>query len=306
MHISFFCKDDNASAWLEELRAALPQAILTPWQPGAALADLAVVWAPPQHMFDEQTQLRTIFNVGAGVDALMQLRLPPQAMVVRLDDAGMAVQMAEYVCHALAQHTRGFDGYQTDAQVALWCRRPPIKRTDFPVGIMGLGVLGQRVAQALQGFEYPVRAWTRTPKRMGGIVCYAGLAQLPEFLASSRALVCLLPLTPDTQGILNLANLSQLQPKGYLINVARGGHLVEADLLELLDSGRLAGATLDVFGAEPLPDSHPFWRHPLIRVTPHISASTVPGQSMAQIADKIQALARGEPVSGVVNKKQGY
>ena len=306
MHISFFCKDDNASAWLADLRAALPQAIVTPWQPGAALADLAVVWAPPQHMFDEQTQLRTIFNVGAGVDALMQLRLPPQALVVRLDDAGMAVQMAEYVCHAVSQHTRGFDRYQSDAQDANWARRPPINRTEFPVGIVGLGVLGQRVAQALQHFEYPVQGWSRTPKAIPGVRCYAGPSQLAEFLASSRLLVCLLPLTPETKGILNLATLSQLQPNGYLINVARGAHLVEADLLTLLDSGHLAGATLDVFRTEPLPPSHPFWRHPRIRVTPHISASTLPRQSMAQIVGKIQALARGEPISAIVNPNHGY
>lgn len=306
MHISFFCKDDNASAWLADLRAALPQAIVTPWQPGAALADLAVVWAPPQHMFDEQTQLRTIFNVGAGVDALMQLRLPPQALVVRLDDAGMAVQMAEYVCHAVSQHTRGFDRYQSDAQDANWARRPPLNRAEFPVGILGLGVLGQRVAQALQHFEYPVQGWSRTPKAISGVRCYAGPSQLAEFLASSRLLVCLLPLTPETKGILNLATLSQLQPNGYLINVGRGAHLVEADLLTLLDSGHLAGATLDVFRTEPLPPSHPFWRHPRIRVTPHISASTLPRQSMAQIVGKIQALARGEPVSAIVNPNHGY
>lgn len=306
MHISFFCKDDNASAWLKDLRAALPQAIVTPWQPGAALADLAVVWAPPQQMFDEQTQLSTIFNVGAGVDALMQLRLPPKALVVRLDDAGMAVQMAEYVCHAVSQYTRGFDRYQSAAHDANWVRRPPLNRAEFAVGIMGLGVLGQRVAQALQHFEYPVLGWSRTLKAIAGVRCYAGPSQLAEFLASSRLLVCLLPLTPETKGILNLATLSQLQPNGYLINVARGAHLVEADLLALLESGHLAGATLDVFRTEPLPPSHPFWRHPRIRVTPHISASTLPRQSMVQIVGKIQALARGEPVSAIVNPNHGY
>jgi len=257
-------------------------------------------------MFDEQTQLRTIFNVGAGVDALMQLRLPPQALVVRLDDAGMAVQMAEYVCHAVSQYTRGFDRYQSDAQDANWARRPPINRAEFPVGILGLGVLGQRVAQALQHFEYPVQGWSRTPKAISGVRCYAGPSQLAEFLASSRLLVCLLPLTPETKGILNLATLRQLQPNGYLINVGRGAHLVEADLLTLLDSGHLAGATLDVFRTEPLPPSHPFWRHPRIRVTPHISASTLPRQSMAQIVGKIQALARGEPISAIVNPNHGY
>ena len=218
----------------------------------------------------------------------------------------MAVQMAEYVCHAVSQHTRGFDRYQSDAQDANWARRPPLNRAEFPVGILGLGVLGQRVAQALQHFEYPVQGWSRTPKAIPGVRCYAGPSQLAEFLASSRLLVCLLPLTPETKGILNLATLRQLQPNGYLINVGRGAHLVESDLLTLLDNGHLAGATLDVFRTEPLPPSHPFWRHPRIRVTPHISASTLPRQSMAQIVGKIQALARGEPISAIVNPHHGY
>ena len=306
MHISFFCKDDNASAWLADLRAALPQAIVTPWQPGAALADIAVVWAPPQHMFDEQTQLRTIFNVGAGVDALMQLRLPPQALVVRLDDAGMAVQMAEYVCHAVSQYTRGFDRYQIDAHDATWVRRPPLNRAEFPVGILGLGVLGQRVAQALQHFEYPVLGWSRTPKAISGVRCYAGPSQLAEFLASSRLLVCLLPLTPETENILRRETLAQLQPGGYLINVARGAHLVDEDLMALIDSGHLAGAALDVFRHEPLPAQHAFWKHPKITLTPHTSARTLRDESIAQMAAKIMALERGAAIAGVVDRNQGY
>jgi len=306
MQISFCCKDANAGIWLRELQAALPQATVTPWEPGAAPADYAVVWAPPQQFFDEQPQLRAIFNVGAGVDALMKLRLPTQALVVRLDDAGMAVQMAEYVCHAVIRHVRDLDAYETDAAQGRWQHRTRRDRSAYPVGVMGLGVLGQRVARALQLFEFPVLGWSRTPKTLAGVDCHAGAAALPAFLARCRVLVCLLPLTPDTQGILNRDTLGQLQPGAYLINVARGGHLVEDDLLALLASGQLAGATLDVFRTEPLPSEHPFWRHPKIRVTPHISAGTLPGKSIAQIVDKIGALARGESVSGIVNLQQGY
>jgi len=129
---------------------------------------------------------------------------------------------------------------------------------------------------------------------------------LPTFLARCRVLVCLLPLTPDTRGILNRTNLGQLLPGAYLINVARGAHLVEDDLLALLANGQLAGATLDVFNAEPLPTDHPFWRHPQVRVTPHISAGTLPGKSIAQIVDKIGALTRGEPITGLVDLERGY
>jgi glyoxylate/hydroxypyruvate reductase A len=306
MNISFCCKDDNAGLWMGELQAALPQALVTLWQPGAPKAEMAVVWAPPQQFFDEQPELRAIFNVGAGVDALMKLRLPAQALVVRLDDAGMAVQMAEYVCHAVVRHMRHFAAYEADAQQGRWQRRLAPDRSTFPVGVMGLGVLGERVVRALQSFEFPVLGWSRTPKVLTGLDCYAGLAALPDFLARCRVLVCLLPLTPETQGILNRDTLGQLQRGAYLINVARGGHLVEADLLPLLDGGQLAGATLDVFNTEPLPPEHPFWRHPQIRVTPHVSAGTLPGKSMAQIVDKIGALTRGEPITGIVDRQRGY
>ena len=306
MNISFCCKDDNAGLWMGELQAALPQATVTHWQPGARPADYAVVWAPPQQFFDEQPQLRAIFNVGAGVDALMKLRLPAQALVVRLDDAGMAVQMAEYVCHAVTRHVRELDAYEADAAQGRWQHRTRRDRNAYPVGVMGLGVLGERVARALQLFEFPVLGWSRTAKSIPGVEGYAGLAALPDFLARCRVLVCLLPLTPDTQGILNRDTLAQLLPGAYLINVARGAHLVEDDLLALLASGHLAGATLDVFRTEPLPGEHPFWRHPQIRVTPHISAGTLPGKSIAQIVAKIGALTRGEPITGMVDLQRGY
>ena len=306
MQISFCCKDANAGIWLQELQAALPQATVTHWQPGARPADYAVVWAPPQQFFDEQPQLRAIFNVGAGVDALMKLRLPAQALVVRLDDAGMAVQMAEYVCHAVTRHVRELDAYEADAAQGRWQHRTRRDRSAYPVGVMGLGVLGERVARALQSFEFPVLGWSRTAKSIPGVEGYAGLAALPDFLARCRVLVCLLPLTPDTQGILNRDTLAQLLPGAYLINVARGAHLVEDDLLALLASGHLAGATLDVFRTEPLPGEHPFWRHPQIRVTPHISAGTLPGKSIAHIVAKIGALTRGEPITGMVDLQRGY
>jgi len=224
-----------------------------------------VVWAPPQQFLDEQSQIKALFNIGAGVDALMNLRLPPTTMVVRLDDAGMSVQMAEYVCHALIRHFREFDHYEADVAQGKWSYRRPRLRADYPVGIMGLGVLGQRVAQAVAQFEFPVMGWSRSPKQVEGVSCFAGAAQLPDFLAASKVLVCLLPLTDDTRDILRLETLSQLQIGGYVINVARGAHLVEQDLITLLDSGYLAGATLDVFREEPL---RPLIRSGLIRKSP--------------------------------------
>ena len=309
MRISFCCTDTKAQPWLDGLRAAFPNADVEPWSAGEPPADYAVVWAPPQQFIDEQAQLKGIFNIGAGVDALMALRLPPGVPVVRLDDAGMSVQMAEYVCHAVIRHFREFDGYDADAAEGKWSYRKPRLRQDYPVGVMGLGVLGERVSRALAQFDFPVTGWSRTAKSIAGVQCFAGEAGFNDFLAATRILVCLLPLTPETDNIMRRDTLARLRPGAYVINVARGSHLVDDDLIALLNSGHLAGATLDVFRTEPLPAAHPFWNHPKITVTPHTSARTLRGESIAQIAGKIRALESGAPVAslaGVVDPKKGY
>lgn len=307
MHITICLADLRPEPWIEGLSAEFPGAIVEAWRPGAPQADHAVVWAPPQQFVDEQAAgLQAMFNIGAGVDAILGLALPPGLRVVRLDDAGMSVQMAEYVCHALIRHFREFDQYEAEARQGRWVYRKPLERADFPVGILGLGVLGQRVAQAVRQFEFPVLGWSRTPKAVEGVRSFAGAARLGDFLVGTRVLVNLLPLTDATRGILNRATLSALKPGGYLIHIARGGHLVEDDLIPLLDSGQLAGATLDVFHQEPLPAGHPFWRHPKITVTPHASARTLRRESIDQIAGKIRALGRAEPIAGVVDPAVGY
>jgi len=172
--------------------------------------------------------------------------------------------------------------------------------------VMGLGVLGDRVARALRQFEFPVHGWSRSAKEVEGVQGHVGAEGFDGFLGACRVLVNLLPLTPDTRDILNHQTLSRLPPGGYLVNVARGAHLVDEDLLALLDSGHLAGATLDVFRTEPLPPEHPFWRHPKLTLTPHTSARTLREESIAQIARKIGALERGEPIAGVVDRVRGY
>ena len=292
--------------WVQGLQQALPHADVSAWRPGAPQADHAIVWAPPQQFIDEQAGLQTLFNIGAGVDALLQLQLPSQLLVVRLDDAGMSVQMAEYVCHAVIRHFRELDAYEADTKAGRWSFRKPRLRADFPVGVMGLGVLGQRVAQALQVFDFPVNGFSRSPKDLPGVRCFSGPEGLVDFLAATRVLVNLMPLTPETENMLNSHTLSQLQPGGYVINVARGKHLVEQDLLDLIDQGHLAGAMLDVFRTEPLPAEHAFWKNPKITLTPHTSARTLRDESLAQIVGKIQALQRGDPINGIVDHRRGY
>ena len=309
MRVTFCCTDTNAKPWLLGLRAALPGAEVELWSPGASAADYAVVWAPPQTFFDEQPALKGIFNIGAGVDALMGRLLPMGVPVVRLDDAGMSVQMAEYVCHAVIRHYREFDAYEADTAGGKWSYRKPRSRVDFSVGVMGLGVLGERVALALKQFDFPVLGWSRSAKTINGVQCFSGSDGFNHFLAATRVVVCLLPLTPETDNILCKSNLTKLLPGAYVINVARGAHVVDDDLISLIDSGHLAGATLDVFRQEPLPPTHPFWKHPKITVTPHTSARTLRAESIAQIAGKIQALHNGTAiasVAGVVDTKKGY
>ena len=309
MRILFHDLTVDPQAWLSHLRQAFPQADVALWQPGAPQADYALVWAPPQQLLDEQTQLKALFHIAAGVDALLKLRLPVGVPVFRLDDAGMAVQMAEYVCHAVIRHFRELDKVEADARVGIWQQRQPRLRAEFSVGVLGLGVLGQRVLKALEAFEFPLCGWSRTPRHLNGVQTFAGPQELPGFLAASRVLVNLLPLTPETENLLNTQTLGQLQPGGYLINVARGRHLVDEDLLALLDSGHLAGATLDVFRQEPLPAEHAFWRHPRIKVTPHTSARTLREDSLEQIVAKMAALEAGaapQSMGGLVRPQVGY
>lgn len=306
MKLTFCCTNTPPEPWLQGLRAALPGADVSVWQPGDAPADVAVVWMPPQAFWDAQPRLRTIFNIGAGVDALMSQRLPTGARIVRLDDAGMGVQMAEYVCHAVIGHYREWAAIDHDIRAGIWQAREPEPRTAWPVGVMGLGVLGERVARTLQTFEFPVNGWSRSPKAIEGVRGFVGPEALPDFLAQTRVLVNLLPLTPATENILNRDTLSRLRPGAFVINVARGRHLVDEDLLALLASGHLAGATLDVCRTEPLPSGHPFWRHPQIRLTPHTSARTLVADTIAQITHKIAAVERGEAVVGEVDAQQGY
>ena len=309
MRILFHSADtSNEDAWLHELRLALPTADIVLWHPDdTAAADYAIVWKPPHEMLRAHPELKAVFNLGAGVDAILQLNVVPEHLpLIRIDDGGMAEQMAEFATQATLRYYRRLDQYEQLARRGQWEPLPPYEKRDFGIGILGLGLLGQRIAESLQHFGFTVSGWSRTRKSLAGVTAYAGSAELNAFLQRSRVLICMLPLTPETTGILNRNTLSQLPRSAYLINLARGAHLVEADLLPLLEQGQLAGATLDVFEHEPLPAAHPFWRDPRISVTPHISALTVLSIAAQQIAEKLAALQSGAAVAGLVDRRLGY
>ena len=309
MHILFHAPDSNPEAWRTALGKAMPTAEVRIWQDGDdAPADYAVVWKPPREMLQPARGLKAIFNIGAGVDAILELgdRLPAEVPVIRLDDAGMGVQMAEYVTHAVLRYFRRFDEYDAQARAMQWRFLKPYSKADFTVGILGLGLLGSRIAASLTQLEFPLCGWSRSAKDLPGIACHHGADGLDAFLRASRVVVCVLPLTPETARILNRANLAKLPRGAFLVNVARGGHLVEADLLELVQDGHIAAATLDVVDDEPLPVAHPFWREPRITLTPHVAALTLRDESARQIAGKVAALERGEAVAGVVDRLKGY
>lgn len=310
MHILLaFSSDVDPQPWQQALQEHLPEARVSVWEPGAAAtgADYAVVWRPAAEVFASEPGLRAVFNIGAGVDALLALpTLPADLPVVRLEDAGMSLQMAEYVLHALWERARDLQAHRQDQQRAHWGSLPVTPRRGWTVGVMGLGQVGQRVAQATREFGYPTAGWSRSPRQLDGIDGFAGAEQLPAFLARTRVLVNVLPLTSDTRGILNAALFAQLPRGAHLISVGRGEHLVDEDLLHALDDGQIASATLDVFNTEPLPAEHPFWRHPAVTVTPHIAARTLLDESAEQIAGKIRQTQAGEPVTGLVERGRGY
>ena len=275
MRILIHTTGSRPDPWIGEVLNEFPQAQVRAWHEGDnEAADYAIAWKPPLAMLQQRPDLKAVFNVGAGVDAILEFgnALPKDLMIVRLDDAGMGVQMAEYVTHAVLRYYRRLNEFDMQARAGQWRFLKPHDKKNFAVGILGLGVVGTQIAQALAQFGFPINGWSRSEKSVPGVRCYAGQAGLDEFLDASRVLVCVLPLTAETTDLLNEVVLGKLPQGAYLVNVARGAHLVEDDLLKLVQNGHIAGATLDVFREEPLPPAHPFWQEPRITITPRYAA----------------------------------
>ena len=312
MEIIFYHPTFDTQYWIRELEKQLPGARVREWKAGDNQpADYALVWHPPIEMLQGRA-LKAVFALGAGVDSILsKLRdhpdmLPLSIPLFRLEDTGMGRQMQEYAVSQVLHWFRRFDDYQAQKLASRWQPLPEYLADDFTVGIMGAGVLGAKVAESLQPWGFPLRVWSRSRKSWPQVQSFAGQAELGGFLQGTRVLINLLPNTAETVGIINQTLLAQLPDESYLLNLARGVHVVEEDLLAALNNGKLKGAMLDVFSREPLPQESPLWAHPRVAMTPHVAAVTRPMEAIAYIAGTISRLERGESVSGQVDRQRGY
>ncbi|MDH3229957.1 MAG: glyoxylate/hydroxypyruvate reductase A [Alphaproteobacteria bacterium] len=295
--------------WREAFRRQAPELEFRAWDEPGDINEIefALVWKPPRGVLRGFPNLKVIFSLGAGVDHLLSdPELPAGVPVVRMIDTELTRGMTEYVAlHVLRHHRRQrtLDALQ---RAGTWNMIVTPTAPSRRVGIMGLGVLGQAAATALAALEFDLAGWSRTEHRIDGVECFHGRDGLGPFLARSEILVCLLPLTAATEGILNAALFAQLPKGASVINAARGGHQVEADILAALDSGRLSEVTLDVFQTEPLPADHPFWTHPRVTVTPHNASVTDPDSGARQVIENIRRVRRGEALPNIVDPAAGY
>ncbi|MBZ9559894.1 MULTISPECIES: glyoxylate/hydroxypyruvate reductase A [unclassified Modicisalibacter] len=302
---------DDADTWCQALARRLPDAeIVTSEAAGDAPADYLAVWKPPASLFEGQSRLKGIVNLGAGVDALLHNPgLPRGVPIVKLRDAGMAPLMADYVRFGVLYFQRDFDRYFAQQTHGTWLEQPLIDKADWPIGVLGLGAIGAHVARALAEDGFPVHGWSRSAKSLDGVTCHHGEAGLSDLLAGVRTLVTLLPDTDSTRGIVNAGTLSRLPEGATLINPGRGSLIDEAALLDALGpgdkEGRLRGALLDAFTEEPLPRDNPLWDHPRVRITPHMAAPTPVRDAADQVAELIRALDAGEDVE-TIDPGAGY
>ncbi len=304
-----FITPGKADRWKQELQRQMPGVALQVWPDDAALdrIEYALAWNPPAGVFPRLPNLKAVFNLGAGVDRLLSLAdFPRHLPLIRVVDGGMGRQMAEYAAYAALHYHRRFDLYADQQRRAEWRMGGITDCRETRIGILGLGTLGQVVAERLLFFGFPVAGWSRTPKQIPGVSSHAGDAALPGFLAASDILIVLLPLTGATRGLLNAERLALLPQGAAVVNLARGALIDDDALLAALDRGHLRGAMLDVFAVEPLPADHRYWRHPKVIVTPHISAATLPDETVAQIRAALADFHAGRPVAGLVDIGREY
>jgi glyoxylate/hydroxypyruvate reductase A len=298
----------RGAEWARQFALHVPEVPFRMWPDvgdPSAVRYLAA-WEPPPGFVAMFPNLEVLFSIGAGVDQLDLAQVPESIPVVRMIEPGLVAGMVEYATLAVLALHREWPAYIAQQRRAEWKPRPVRPASGRRVGVMGLGVMGEAIAAKLRGFGFPCAGWSRSARQLEGIECYAGAAALPAFLARTDVLVCVLPLTEETRGILDRRLFAQLPRGAALVGLGRGGQLVTADLLAALDAGRLSAAILDVTDPEPLPPQHPLWTHPRVLITPHVGAASQPGTAAAAVIENIRRHARGEALVGLVDRRRGY
>lgn len=301
--------------WSKAMRKAAPQLDVRAWPDGLGrIADIeyTAAWLPPPGVVKSLPNLKVIFSLGAGVDAILKdPTLPKDIPIVRVNEPDLTARMAEYIVLHVLLHHRQQRRIDENQKRKVWDSFATHAASDMAVGIMGLGVMGAEAAERLRDLGFKVAGWSRTRKRIDGVHCYAGAAEFDSFLRRTDILVSLLPATPETDGIINRDTIRKLSRKGpfgapIVINAGRGRQQVEADILACLDAGELHAATLDVFQTEPLPAASPLWSHPKVTVTPHCAADSDPETICAYVARQIERHKAGLPLDNVVDLARGY
>lgn len=294
--------------WAEVFRREAPQIDFRLWPDigDPARVHYLAAWEPPNDLADRFPQLKLLFSSGAGVDQFDLFALPRELPVVRMIEPGITRGMVEYVTHAVLDLHRDMPAYRRAQQRGAWCPLPVRTAAERRVGVLGLGSLGQAVLTQLAAFGFDCAGWSRSRRVVDGVRVLAGTDELGEFLARSDILVCLLPLTDATRGLLNADLFRQLPRGASLVHTGRGPQLATDDLLAALDSGQLAEAVLDVTDPEPLPGAHALWRHPKVQVTPHIASMTQAHSAALATIDNVRRFQAGQPMTGRVDRRRGY
>ncbi|WP_119169372.1 2-hydroxyacid dehydrogenase [Algihabitans albus] len=309
MALLFKSDVDRPDSWIPALRTALPGMEVRKWPEvgDPAEIDYALVWQPPEGFLASLPHLKAILSIGAGIDHLTRdPKLPRHLPLVRMVEPGLTSGMTEFVVMQSLFHHRRLLDYLDQQDRKVWRELAPVAAWQRRVGVMGLGELGADAVDRLVRLRFDVAGWSRSRRALPGAACFAGQEELPAFLARSDILVCLLPLTEETDSILNAQLFAQLPKGACVINVGRGEHLVEQDLLAALETGQIDSATLDVFRDEPLPPDSPFWSHPRVVVTPHIASMTIPETAAEAMAEAIRTLEAGGTPPGLVDLARGY
>lgn len=308
MTLLFKVEDARGLAWKALFAKHAPDIDVRLWPDVGDPTDIRYfsAWMPPSNLHEQFPNLEVVFATSAGVDQFDLSTLPEHVDVVRMLDPGIARGIVEYVCFAVLSLHREMPLYIDLQRKKQWQTRPLIPAAQRRIGVMGLGNLGVAALQSLQPFGFALSGWARSEKNIDGVRCFAGNEQLTPFLNQCDILICLLPLTDDTRGILNAQTFAALPHGARLINLGRGGHLIEADLIDALESGQIENAIVDVLNEEPPVDDHPFWLHPRIWMTPHIGAMTSPDSAFEVLLANIRRHQRGEPMQGAIARDEGY